>query len=85
MLASTASGPSSFTGEFYLLPFSFEPEVGRHGDAETTLEAVGVSTILLSTLNYLGHGFVRDGDKVEVERIDESINTSSNLSSKVNQ
>ena len=33
----------------------------------------------------LGHGFVRDGDKVEVERIDESINTSSNLSSKVNQ
>ena len=59
MLASTASGPSSFTGEFYLLPFSFEPEVGRHGDAETTLEAVGVSTILLSTLNYLGHSFVR--------------------------
>ena len=29
----------------------------------------------------LGHGFVRDGDKVEVVRIDEGINTSDSLSS----
>jgi multidrug efflux system membrane fusion protein len=30
----------------------------------------------------LGHGFVRDGDKVEVARTDESDNTLSDLSSK---
>jgi multidrug efflux system membrane fusion protein len=30
----------------------------------------------------LGHGFVRDGDKVEIARIDESSNASSSLSSK---
>jgi multidrug efflux system membrane fusion protein len=33
----------------------------------------------------LGHGFVRDGDKVEVVRIDESANFSNSLSSKANQ
>jgi multidrug efflux system membrane fusion protein len=33
----------------------------------------------------LGHGFVRDGDKVEVARTDESDNTLSGLSSKANQ
>ena len=33
----------------------------------------------------LGHGFVRDGDKVEVVRIDESRNASNSLSSKANQ
>jgi multidrug efflux system membrane fusion protein len=33
----------------------------------------------------LGHGFVRDGDKVEVMRIDEGGSTSNNLSSKANQ
>ncbi|GAC22241.1 efflux RND transporter periplasmic adaptor subunit [Paraglaciecola arctica] len=32
----------------------------------------------------LGHGFVRDGDKVEVERIDASGNFSNSLSSKAN-
>lgn len=58
MLASTASGPSSFTGKFYLLPFSLEAEAGGHGDVETAVEAVGVSAVFLSTLNHLGHGFV---------------------------
>jgi multidrug efflux system membrane fusion protein len=33
----------------------------------------------------LGHGFVRDGDKVQVQRTDENNNTSNNLSTKVNQ
>ncbi|MFT5839691.1 MAG: multidrug efflux system membrane fusion protein [Flavobacteriales bacterium] len=33
----------------------------------------------------LGHGFVRDGDKVEVARTDESGNTSNSLSSKATQ
>jgi multidrug efflux system membrane fusion protein len=33
----------------------------------------------------LGHGFVRDGDKVEVVRTDESGDTSNSLSSKANQ
>jgi multidrug efflux system membrane fusion protein len=33
----------------------------------------------------LGHGFVRDGDKVEVVRIDEGGSTSNSLSSKANQ
>ena len=32
----------------------------------------------------LGHGFVRDGDKVEVVRTDENINASSRISSKAN-
>jgi multidrug efflux system membrane fusion protein len=32
----------------------------------------------------LGHGFVRDGDKVEVARLDESGNASNSLSSKAN-
>ncbi|MBL4631459.1 MAG: efflux RND transporter periplasmic adaptor subunit [Paraglaciecola sp.] len=32
----------------------------------------------------LGHGFVRDGDKVEVERNDEGSNASNSLSSKAN-
>jgi multidrug efflux system membrane fusion protein len=32
----------------------------------------------------LGHGFVRDGDKVEVVRVDESANSSNSLSSKAN-
>jgi len=55
LLASTASGPSSFTGEFYLLPFSFEAEAGGDRDVEMAVKAVGV---LLSTLSHLGHGFV---------------------------
>ena len=33
----------------------------------------------------LGHGFVRDGDKVEVVRTDEGRNSSNSLSSKANQ
>jgi multidrug efflux system membrane fusion protein len=33
----------------------------------------------------LGHGFVRDGDKVQVQRTDENNNTLNNLSTKVNQ
>lgn len=33
----------------------------------------------------LGHGFVRDGDKVEVVRTDESTNTSSSISAKANE
>jgi multidrug efflux system membrane fusion protein len=33
----------------------------------------------------LGHGFVRDGDKVEVVRADESSTSSTSLSSKVKQ
>jgi multidrug efflux system membrane fusion protein len=33
----------------------------------------------------LGHGFVRDGDKVEVVRADETIHTSNSLSSKANE
>ena len=33
----------------------------------------------------LGHGFVRDGDKVEVVRADETIHSSNSLSSKANE
>jgi multidrug efflux system membrane fusion protein len=33
----------------------------------------------------LGHGFVRDGDKVEVVRTDETIHSSNSLSSKANE
>jgi len=33
----------------------------------------------------LGHGFVRDGDKVEVVRTDEPIHSSNSLSSKANE
>ncbi|MEP1449032.1 MAG: efflux RND transporter periplasmic adaptor subunit [Paraglaciecola sp.] len=33
----------------------------------------------------LGHGFVRDGDKVEVSRVNESANGANSLSSKANQ
>ena len=33
----------------------------------------------------LGHGFVRDGDKVEVVRTDEGMNASNSLSSTANE
>jgi len=48
-LALTASGPSSFTGEFYLFPF-FETEADGHSHAEATVQTVGIGATYLTTL-----------------------------------
>jgi len=57
LLALTTSGPSSFTGEFYLVP-GLEVEASRRGHVEQAAQAVGVSATLFAALDDLGHGLV---------------------------
>lgn len=57
MLALTTSGPSSFTGEFYLVP-GLEIEASRCGHVEQAAEAVGVASTLFAALEDVSHGLM---------------------------
>lgn len=56
MLALTASGPSSFTGNLQLVPV-FKIEGDGHGNAEVTADAVSVAAAV-GVLYYLSHRLV---------------------------
>jgi len=56
--AFTASGPSSFTGKYYLVPVVAEAESRRHVHVEAATEAVVVSRSDLGASKYASHRFV---------------------------